>query len=121
MSGNAKPILVMFDKDMGEWLAQCKDCAKDGRRSYWPLNVTFFEPRLGAQRCRACHNTRRRLARRAAMDAKQKQRDYYRRNHAHRLDWVHQYRDAHRDEINAKRRAAYARKVAARKAAVDGA
>jgi hypothetical protein len=110
MSGNARPVLVMFDKDMGEWLAQCKTCAATGRKSYWPLSTTFFDPRLGAQSCRACHNTKRRLARRAAMDAKAKQRDYYRRNHEHRLAWVHDYRAKHRNEINAKRRAAYARK-----------
>ena len=115
MSGNARPILVMFDRDMGEWLAQCKDCAKDGRRSYWPLSTTFFEPRLGAQRCRACQNTKRRLARRAAMDAKEKQRAYYAVNRVHRLAWTTAWRNAHRDEYNAKRRAAYARRVAAKR------
>lgn len=116
MSGNAKPVLVMFDRDMGEWLAQCKTCAAAGRKSYWPLNPTFFDPRLGAQSCRACHNTKRRLARRAAIDAKAKQRAYYAKNKAHRLAWVKDYRAKNRERINALRRAAYARKVAAAKA-----
>lgn len=113
MSGNAKPVLVMFDVDMQEWLAQCKQCAKDGRKSYWPLTVEFFNPRLGVQRCRACHNTKRRLARRAAMDAKAKQRDYYRRTREERLRVKRAWRERNRDAYNATRRAAYARRVAA--------
>ena len=50
--------------------------------------------------------------------AKAKQRDYYKRNRAHRLEWVHSYRDKNRERINAVRRAAYARRVAAQRAAV---
>ncbi len=118
MSGNARPVLVRFDPDLREFQAQCKQCAKEGRRSYWPLVEEMWVPRLGLQKCRACHNTARRLARRAKMDAKAKQRDYYKRNRAHRLEWVHSYRDKNRERINAVRRAAYARRVAAQRAAV---
>jgi hypothetical protein len=47
------------------------------------------------------------------MDAAAKQRDYYKRNRVHRLAWVHAYRAANRERINALRRAAYARRKAA--------
>ena len=117
MSGRARPVLVRFDRDMGEFQAQCGDCAKQGRQSYFPLTLDFWVPSQGVQRCKACVNTKRRLARRAAMDAKAKQRAYYAANKAHRLAWVRDYRAKNRERINEVRRAAYARKVAAAKAA----
>ena len=113
MSGNARPVLVMFDRDLGEWLAQCKDCLARGAPSYHPLTLDFWLPSQGVQRCKACINTKRRIARRSAMDAKEKQRLYYREHREHRLEWVHAYRERRRDEINALRRAAYARRKAA--------
>lgn len=108
MGGNARPVLVRWDDGLDEVQIQCGDCARAGRKSYWPGTREFWVPRLGFQRCRACHNTRRRLARRAAMDANAKQRAYYREHREHRLDWVRQYREANRERINALRRARYA-------------
>jgi hypothetical protein len=112
MSGNARPVLVRFDRDLGEFQAQCRDCAKAERQSYFPLTLDFWLPSQGVQRCKACINTKRRIARRAAMDAKEKQRRYYAAHREHRLEWVRAYRERRRDEINALRRAAYARRKA---------
>ena len=109
-------VNVRWDAQMSEMQLRCEDCSKGGRtQSYWPATLEFWYPRLGLQRCRACHNDRRRAVRRTKMDAAAKQRAYYAANRTHRLEWVHSYRDKNRERINALRRAAYARKVAAKR------
>lgn len=112
-------VNVRWDRTMDEPQMRCEDCARNARGPiWWPLRREFWDIRLGLARCRACHNARRRKQRRAAMDAKEKQRAYYAKNKAHRLAWVKDYRAKNRERINAVRRAAYARKVAAAKAAL---
>ena len=109
-------VSVRWDRTMDEPQMRCPDCARNARGPYWwPIRKEFWDIRLGLARCRACHNAKRREERRAAMDAKQKQRAYYAANRVHRLEWVTAWRNAHRDEYNAKRRAAYARRVAAKR------
>jgi hypothetical protein len=119
MSGNATPVLVRYNRAEGYFEAQCADCAREDRQSYWELSTDFWVPSQGLQHCKAHLNTRRRLARRAAMDSKAKQRQYYREHRAHRLEWVKEWRNRDREGYNAKRRAAYARRVAARREAQD--
>ena len=116
---------VRWNKAEGWFELRCDSCASSGGTSaYWPLTVDekgrpeFWATYNGLRKCRACVNTQRRRARHQTPDERRAaQRRYYRENHERRISWVHQYRDAHRDEINAKRRAAYARRVAARKGA----
>lgn len=94
---------------------RCDPCASSGQtRAYWPITREFWDPRSGLQKCRACHNLARRLARRQTPDERRaKQRAYYREHRDHRLAWRKAYHAAHRDEINARRRAKYAaRKIA---------
>jgi hypothetical protein len=116
MSGRARPVFVRWDPEMGEFEAQCGDCAAAARRSYWPLTRDFWDPRLGVQRCRACQNTRRRLARRAKIDVRAKARAYYHGHREHRLAWRKAWHAANRERVNAERRAAYAAKRAAARA-----
>jgi hypothetical protein len=93
---------------------RCESCARNERGPiYWPLVKAFWDPKLGLSACRACHNTKRRLARRAAMDPAAKQRAYYAAHRSHRLAWVKEWRDKNRAAYNEKRRAAYARRKAA--------
>ena len=115
MSGNARPVLVRYNREEGYFEAQCGDCAREGRQSYWELSTDLWVPSQGVQRCKAHINTKRRLARRAAMDAAAKQRAYYAANRAHRLAWVAAYRNKDRAAYNAKRRAAYVRRVATKR------
>jgi hypothetical protein len=87
---------------------------------YWPLTVDgrgrpeHWVPYNGLRKCRACVNQERRMARRQTPEERRaKQRAYYRLRHDERLRWVHAYRAANRERINALRRAAYARRKAA--------
>lgn len=110
-----------------EWFElRCDSCSSSGQtEAYWPLTLNakgkpeFWATSNGLQKCRACVNKERRLARRQTPDERRAaQRRYYRLNHERRISWVHEYRDKNRERINAVRRAAYARRVAAQRAAV---
>lgn len=113
MSGNARPVLVRYNPDTDEFEMQCGRCRDLGQKSYWPIDTDFWAPRSSLQKCRACHNTERRLARRKAQDANAKQRAYYRANAARILAKRKARHAKNREAINAKRRAAYAAKKAA--------
>lgn len=107
---------VRWSTDMDEPEMRCESCARNERGPiWWPITKTFWDPKLGLSACRACHNAARRKARRAALTAQEKQRLYYQKTRTHRLAWVKEYRDRDRGAYNAKRRAAYARRVAAKR------
>lgn len=103
-------VSVRYDRREDEWTMRCDSCASSGQtKAYWPLSLKFWNPKLGLQRCRACHNLRKRLSRRQTPDERRaKQRDYYWTHHDERIAWRRAYHAKHRDEINAKRRAQYA-------------
>jgi hypothetical protein len=101
---------VRYDKAEGEFLLRCPSCAAAGQtRSYWPITREFWDPRSGLAKCRACHNTAKRLARRqTAEELRAKQKAYYWEHRDHRLKWRKAYHQLHKDEINRLRREKYA-------------
>lgn len=117
---------VRWNKEEGWFELRCDSCISSNQMSgYWPLTLDekgrpeHWVVSNGLRKCRACVNKERRMARRLTPEEKRaKQRAYYRRRHTERLAWVHEYRDRNRERINALRRAAYARRVAAQRAAV---
>lgn len=107
-------VSVRYDRKEGEFVMRCDSCAASGQtKAYWPLSLEFWNPTCGLQVCRACHNLRRRMARRQTPEERRaKQRAYYWSHRDHRLAWRHAYHAQHRDEINARRRARYAERRA---------
>lgn len=68
---------VHYDRQMGEFLLLCKDCAALGERRLWPITLEFWNPNLGMSRCRACWKDRRNRMDRArfAADAELRERN----------------------------------------------
>lgn len=125
MSGpGIRRVSVRFNRREGWFEMRCSGCVASGQsKAYWPLTVDaagvpeFWDPASGLQRCRACHNTaRRRNHRQTPEERRRKQRTYYAATRSERLATRHAYYKANKDAINAARRAAYAERVAARKA-----
>ena len=105
---------VRYDKADGEFLLRCDSCVALKRNAYWPITLEFWEPRSGLQKCRACHNLAKRLARRKTAEEKRAaQRAYYYAHRDHRLAWRKAYHAKNNERINAARRARYAAKKAA--------
>lgn len=118
---------VRFREDVG-WELQCKDCHRRTRgASYWPITHEFWNPKNMA-RCRSCQKELKRQREREnesrkvymaayriiARDAIAITQREYDRTHAERVRLNGAvYRLRHRDEVNAKARARYHRRMAA--------
>ena len=103
-------VSIRYDAKEGEFQARCESCVASGRsKGYWPMTLEFWDPKLGLQNCRACHRLRRRLRHRdTAEDRRRKQRDYYARTRPDRLAARKRRYQRDNEEINRKRREAYA-------------
>lgn len=107
-------VSVRYDKAEDEFTMRCDSCSAAGKqKAWWPISLEFWEPRSGLQKCRACHNLAKRLARRkTAAEKRAAQRAYYYAHRDHRLAWRKQYHAKNNERINAARRAKYAEKKA---------
>lgn len=110
-------VNIRFDPLMGEegtFLLRCDDCTSSGQATaYFPLTLEFWNPDQGLQRCRACHNARRRaLDHRTPGFRAARERRYYQKHRARRRAYARAYYAAHAEEINAKRRVTRKREAA---------
>ena len=107
-------VSVRYDKAEDEFIMRCDACAAAGKqKAWWPISLEFWEPRSGLQKCRACLNLAKRLARRKTAEEKRAaQRAYYYAHRDHRLAWRKAYYAEHSERINEARRARYAEKKA---------
>lgn len=117
MSGTkgVRRVNIRFEPLMGEageFLLRCDDCVSSGQATaYFPLTLEFWAPMYGLQRCRACHNQKRRISDHRTIEFRRaRDRRYYREHHAKRIAYANAYTEANREHINALRRERYARK-----------
>lgn len=119
---------VRFRADTG-WEMQCPDCHAKHVASWWPLEPRgeWWNP-LNLARCRACHLELRRARERGRprpyqiryrLDAAEALRVKARQRYATKRDAIRAYqrtyRDAHREQVNARRRALYHERKALRR------
>jgi hypothetical protein len=116
---SVRRVSVRYDAAEGVWMMRCDSCVSAGQsQGWWELSLDNWAPRSGLQKCKACLNLERRKARRQTPEQRRERaRSYYWDHRDHRLSWRKNYHAAHRETINAQRRAIYAAKVAAIKAA----
>lgn len=88
------------------WYLRCSDCASSGQTTcWWPIGAEHWNPDAGLQRCRACHNARRRRTDHASLDyIRARERRYYQKHRARRRAYANTYYRDHADSINARRR-----------------
>ncbi len=111
MTGNPgiRRVNIRHDPKMGEsgtYLLRCDECATRGESSaYWPLTDEFWAPSQGLQRCRACHNARKRHRHKQTVEERRaRQRQWYLADQDRRLQYARDYLEEHREHINEQRR-----------------
>jgi hypothetical protein len=102
-------VNIRHDPTMGEsgtYLLRCDDCAVAGQSgAYWPLTDEFWAPNQGLQRCRACHNARKRKRHKQTDEERRaRARQWYREDRERRLQYAADYLAANRERINTERR-----------------
>ena len=101
------------------WYLRCNDCASAGQATaWWPIGSVHWIPTSGLQRCRACHQAKRRRADHASAEfVRARERRYYANHRERRLLYARNYYSLHADEINEVKRAKHREKTNADRAA----
>lgn len=98
--------------EAGEFLLRCEQCSTSRQTTaFYPLTLEFWLPSQGLQRCRACHQTNRRIHHKLTLEQRRaRNRRYYQNKRERRLTYARTYLEANREHINTKRRERYAEK-----------
>ena len=94
----------------GEFHLRCETCKVSNQGSaYWPMALEFWNPTLGFQKCRACHEAYRRLHPHHSQEfLRLRQKRYYLKHRERRRAYASAYYRAHKESMNAASRARYA-------------